>query len=135
MPRRTKLTRVKMRVQDAVFVLVALVLSGSAVRVGAQVHTSLEERFFRIDWQIERAEARPPAMVGIVTNHYLYAVERVRLQARVLDQAGQLTHEALGVINEIPAGGRSTFRLELPATGARYIVTVHSFDFGAPQSP
>jgi hypothetical protein len=115
--------------------LLGLALIGLPVSVASQVHTSSEERFFRIEWQMERADGRPPAIVGSVSNHYLYPVHRVQLQAQVLDEAGQITHEMLGTINDVPPSGRGTFRLQLPATGARYVVTVHSFEFGAGQSP
>jgi hypothetical protein len=119
----------------AVASLLGLVLTGLPVPVASQLHTSSEERFFRIEWQMERADRRPPAIVGSVSNGYLYPVQRVQLQAQVLDDAGQITHETLGTISDVPAGGRGTFRLQLPAAGARYVVTVHSFEFGAGQSP
>jgi hypothetical protein len=38
-------------------------------------------------------------------------------------------------VDDIPSGGRVSFRLPLPATGARYAVTVHSFEFGPRESP
>jgi hypothetical protein len=115
--------------------LLGLALIGSPVPVASQVHTSPEERFFRIEWQLERPDGRTPAIVGSVNNHYLYPVQRVQLQVQVLDEAGQIAHETLGTISDIPPGGRGNFRLQLPGTGARYVVTVHSFEFGAGQSP
>jgi hypothetical protein len=74
-------------------------------------------------------------MVGTVRNDYLYPVQRVELQAQVVDAAGQIVHEARGTASDVPAGGRGDFRLPLPATGTRYVVTVHAFEFGAGQSP
>jgi hypothetical protein len=115
--------------------LLGLALIGSPVPVAAQVHTSSEERFFRIEWRLERGDERTPAIVGSVNNHYLYPIQRVQLQVQVLDEAGQITHETLGTISDVPPGGRGDFRLQLPATGARYVVRVHSFEFGAGQSP
>jgi hypothetical protein len=115
--------------------LLGLALIGSSVHVASQVHTSSEERFFRIEWQLARGDGSTPAIVGSVNNHYLYPIQRVQLQVQVLDEAGQITHETLGAISDVPPGGRGIFRLQLSATGARYVVTVHSFEFGAGQSP
>jgi hypothetical protein len=62
--------------------------------VGApQVQTSSEERFFRIDWQIQRAARGAPAIAGTVRNGYFYPVQRVQLHVVVLDSAGQVIHE------------------------------------------
>ena len=122
--------------QFAVASLLALALIGAPVPVASQVHTSSEERFFRIEWQMERVDGRRLAIVGSVSHSYSYPVQRVQLQAQVLDEAGQVIHETLGTtISDVPPGGRGTFRLQLPGAGARYVVTVHSFEFGAGQSP
>ncbi len=109
--------------------------SPASFPVVAQVQISSEERFFTIEWHLERVDERTPAIVGSVSNHYLYPIQRVRLQAQVLDEAGQIIHETLETISDVPPSGRGAFRLQLPATGARYVVTVHSFEFGAGQSP
>ena len=119
----------------AVAVLLSLAVMGSSVPAGAQVHISSEERFFRIEWQLERAGGRDAAIVGSLNNHYRYALERIQLQAQVLDEAGQITHETLSTMNDVPPGGRGDFRLRLPAIGARYVVTVHAFQFGPQESP
>lgn len=104
--------------------------------VGApQVQTSSEERFFRIDWQIQRTARGASAIAGTVRNDYFYPVQRLQLHVVVLDSAGQLIHETSALTSDIPPGGRGDFRLPLPVTGARYIVTVQSFEFGAGQSP
>jgi hypothetical protein len=121
--------------QLAVASLLGLVLTGLPVPGASQIHTSSEERFFKIEWQMERADRRPPAIVGSVSHNYLYPVQRVQLQAQVLDEAGQVTHETRASISDVPPGGRGAFWLQLPAAGARYVVTVHSFEFGAGQSP
>jgi hypothetical protein len=115
--------------------LFGLTLIGSYVPAGSQVHISSEERFFRIEWQLERAGGRGAAIVGSLNNHYLYRLQRVQLQAQVLDEAGQLTHETHATMNDIPPGGQGNFRLQLPAIGARYVVTVYAFEFGPPESP
>jgi len=112
-----------------------LALIGSPGPVVAQVQISSEERFFTIAWHLERVDERISAIVGSVSNHYLYPIQRVQLQAQVLDEAGQIIHETLETISDVPPSGRGAFRLQLPATGARYVVTVHSFEFGAGQSP
>jgi len=116
-----------------VLVLAVLVLTWPGV-ARAQVHTSSEERFFLIEWQIDRAGARP-GIVGVVSNRYRYPVQRVQVLVQVLDDAGEVTHEALETVGDIPPGGRGSFRLELPDAGARLIVTVHAFEFGAAQAP
>ena len=59
----------------------------------------------------------------------------MQLQAQVLDDSGQITHEALAPATDVPAGGRGSFRVQLPASGARYVVTVYAFEFGSVESP
>jgi hypothetical protein len=100
-----------------------------------QIYRSAEERFFRIEWQLERVGGREVAIVGSLDNQYRYRLQRVQLQAQVLDDSGHITHEALAPVNDVPAGGRGSFRLQLPATGARYVVTVYAFEFGSVESP
>ena len=112
-----------------------LFLVGSPVSVASQVQTSAEERFFRIEWQLERAGSSTPAIVGTLKNEYFYPIQQVQLQVQILDAAGQVIQETIGTTRDVPPGGRTQFRLPLPATGARYLVTVHSFHFGAGQSP
>jgi hypothetical protein len=107
----------------------------AAPALAAQVYISSDERFFRIEWQLVRADPNPPAIVGSVTNRYSYPIQRVQVQAQIIDNAGRITHETVGTIGDIPPGGRGMFRLQLPADGARYVMTVHSFEFGAAQSP
>ena len=113
----------------------ALATLAPPMPAASDVYISAEEQFFRIEWQLVRVDGRPPAIVGSVTNHYSFPVQRVRVQAQIVDDAGQVTHEMLGTIADIPAGGRERFRLQLPTAGARYMMTVHSFEFGAGQSP
>jgi hypothetical protein len=115
--------------------LLGMALSGSYVPAGSQVHISSEERFFRIEWQLERVGGRDAAIVGFLTNHYLYQLRGVQLQAQVLDGAGQISHETFARMNDVPPGGRGHFRLQLPASGARYVVTVYAFEFGSQESP
>jgi hypothetical protein len=115
--------------------LLGLVLTGWPVPATAQVPVASEERFFGIEWQMEHADAPAPAIVGSVSNPYQYPVQRLQLRVQVVDEVGQVTHESFETIGDLWPGGRRTFRLELPATGARLVVTVHSFEFGAAQSP
>jgi hypothetical protein len=119
----------------ALAVIVGLAVLGGGRSASAQVVSTPAERFFRIEWQVERGDGRDVALVGHLNNHYLYRVQRVRLHAHVMDQAGQVTHDAFTAIDDVPAGGRVTFRLPLPAGGARYAVTVHAFEFGPRESP
>jgi hypothetical protein len=99
------------------------------------VHRSAEERFFLIEWQLERKAGRDTAIVGSLNNHYLYRLQSVQLQAAVLDESGRVTHQALTTMNDVPPGARGHFRIGLPAPGARYTVTVHAFEFGPRESP
>ena len=115
--------------------LLGLTLAGVPVLGAAQVQTSPDERFFRIDWQMERPGGRPPAIVGSVRNQYAVPVQRLQVQVQIVDATGQTTHEPLVMVSDVPPGGQGNFRLPLPATGARYVITVHSFEFGAVQSP
>jgi hypothetical protein len=118
----------------AAFLLGLLVLIWPT-SAGSQVHVSAEERFFRIEWQIDAAEAARPAIVGFVSNQYRYPVQRVQVLVQVVDEAGQVIHEMPGTVGDVPPGGRGGFRLELPDVGARLVVTVQAFEFGAAQAP
>ena len=115
--------------------LLGLMLIGVPALVASQVQTSSEERFFRIEWQMERAGGLPPMIVGSVRNQYAYPVQRLQIQVQTVDEAGQITHETRAMISEVPPGGQGVFRLQLPPAGARYVITVNSFEFGAEQSP
>jgi hypothetical protein len=119
----------------ALAAILALAVVGAGRLATAQVVSTPAERFFRIEWQVERGDGRDVALVGHLSNHYLYRVQRVRLHAHVMDQAGRVTHDAFTAIDDVPAGGRVTFRLPLPAGGARYAITVHAFEFGPRESP
>ena len=61
--------------------------------------------------------------------------QRVQLQVQVLDASGHTVREASAPMTDVPAGGRGSFRLPLPDAGARYVVTVHAFEFGSGESP
>ena len=115
--------------------LLGLVLTGLPVTAAAQIRVASEERFFKIECQIERVDAPAPVIVGSVSNPYLYPVQRVQLQVQVVDGAGQVSHESFEAVGDVPPGGRRSFRLELTAAAARLRVTVHSFEFGTAQSP
>ena len=115
--------------------LVALMLITAEGPVIAQVHRSAEERFFLIEWQVERNAGRDAAIVGFLSNHYLYRLQSVQLQVAVLDDSGRVTHQALTTMSDVPPGARGHFRTRLPAAGARYTVTVHAFEFGPRESP
>jgi hypothetical protein len=52
-------------------------------------------------------------------------------RVEVLDVTDQVTTETFAGYSERHSGcSRSTFRLPLPTTGVRYVVTVHAFEFG-----
>jgi hypothetical protein len=112
-----------------VLTLIAWPLIGAS-----QPRTSSEERFFRIDWQIEQSGERP-VIAGTIRNGYADPIQRVQVLVQVLDSAGQITHEVLGTTASVAPGARGSFRVPLPAAGARYVVTVQAFEFGAVQSP
>ena len=115
--------------------LLGLSMAAWPAPVTAQLRVSAEERFFKIEWQTEQSDGRAPAIAGFVSHDYLYPVQRVQVQVQVLDETGRVTYEALSAISEVSPGRRSAFRVSLPAAGARFVVTVHSFEFGAAQSP
>lgn len=121
----------------ATMIAIALALMAGATPAFSQSGRSVPtERFFKLQWQVERRDGRDVAVTGSLDNHYLYAVSRVLLQVQVLDQTGQITRESFGTIpGDVPAGGRVTFRLPLEVAGPRYAVLVHAFEFGASESP
>jgi hypothetical protein len=111
------------------FVVGSVAILAAAIGAEGQTQTSTEERFFGIEWQLERSDDRDVAVVGLLSNRYLYPLRWARLQAQIVDGAN--THEAFAVVRDVPAGGRVTFRLPLPASGVRCIVVVHGFEFEA----
>lgn len=116
-------------------VIALIVVTGSpAVAQGRRATPT--ERFFNVQWQVERHAGRDVAVVGSLANHYLHAVSGVLLQVQVLDDSGQIARESFGTLaGNVPAGGRVTFRLPLEAEGPRYAVLVHAFRFGSSESP
>ena len=116
--------------------LLGLAFAGVPVLAASQMRTSSDEQFFRIDWELERgAGGRPPVVVGSVYNRYAYPVQRLQIQVQTVDEGDRITHEAIASVSDVPPGGRGAFRVQLPAAGARYVITVRSFEFGAGQSP
>ena len=119
--------------------LISLLVAASClmpVPASSQGRGAAAERFFKVDWHVERRDGRDVAVVGQVRNDYLYTLRRVELQLQVLDAAGQVIAEVFGRIDrDIPPSASATFRLPLSETGSRYAVLVHSFDFGARESP
>ena len=117
------------------FIVVGIGALTAPIRVWGQVQTSRDERFFTIEWQLERTEGRDVAIVGSLSNRYRYPLEWARLQAQIVDGTEQITDEAFAIVRNVPAGGRVTFRLPLPAAGIRYVVLVNAFQFGSLESP
>jgi hypothetical protein len=116
--------------------LFGLAIIALCVPASSQTRSAPGERFFRIDWQVERREGQDFAIVGQLRNDYLYSLRQIQLQVQVLDTAGRVTGEVLGAVDQsVPPGGSATFRLPLPSPGARYAVLVHVFEFGDRESP
>jgi hypothetical protein len=118
-----------------VFIVGGVAALTAPVRVEGQAQTSRDERFFTIEWQLERTGGRDVTIVGSLGNRYRYPLQWARLQAQIVDGAEQITHEAFAMVHDVPAGGRVSFRLPLPAAGIRYVVLVHAFQFGSLESP
>ena len=94
------------------------------------------ERFFKLDWQVERRDGADVAIVGHLRNDYLYALRRIQLQVQVLDEGGRVTGEGLTAVErDVRPGESTTFRIPLRTNGARYAVLVHAFEFGDRESP
>jgi hypothetical protein len=117
------------------FVVSSVALLAAAFGAEGQTQTSTEEQFFVIEWQLERSGDRDVAIVGLLSNRYRYPLRWARLQTQIVDGANLITQEAFAVVRDVPAGARVTFRVPLPASGARYIVAVHGFEFGTQESP
>jgi hypothetical protein len=115
--------------------LLALGLAVAAAPALAQRSVPRDE-FFDMRWVVEREAGRDVAVVGSLGNHYLYPLTEVLLQVQVLDRTGGLVQEALGPVGStVPAGSRVTFRVPLPAEGARYTVLVYRFQFAPGENP
>lgn len=116
--------------------LLGVTALASAVAASAQAPAARSERFFKLDWHVERRDGRDTAVVGQVRNDYLYSLRGVELQVQVLDASGQVTAESFGRIDrDVRPGSVAVFRVPLQETGARYTVLVHAFDFGERESP
>lgn len=116
--------------------LFGLPLIAFCVPASSQTRSAPGERFFRIDWHVERRDGQDFAIVGQLRNDYLYSLRQIQLQIQVFDTAGQVTAEVFGAVDHsVPPGGSARFRLPLGAPGARYAVLVHAFEFGDRESP
>jgi hypothetical protein len=104
---------------------VAVLLFGLAVITSCQSASSQTvyspgERFFKIDWHVERHDGQDVAIVGRLRNDYLYSLERIQLHIQVLDDVGRVTGEVFGALgNRVPPGGSTTFRLLVGSAGAQ----------------
>ena len=116
--------------------LFGLAVITSCQPASSQTVYSPGERFFKIDWHVERHEGQDVAIVGRLRNDYLYSLERIQLQIQVLDDVGRVTGEVFGAVDHsVPPGGSARFRLPLGSPGARYAVLVYAFEFGDRESP
>jgi hypothetical protein len=118
-------------------VLFSIIVIASCVPASSQTLSAPRERFFKIDWHVERRDGQDSAIVGAVRNDYLYSLRQIQLQVQIFDDAGQVTDEVFGAVDNrrVPPGTSISFRLPLRATGARYAVLVYSFEFGERESP
>jgi hypothetical protein len=121
------------RLAAVILAVACLVSGGPAVAQRSPVAT---ERFFKLEWHVERRDGQDVAIAGHLRNDYVYALRDVELQLQVLDGAGQIAGETFGRIDRaIPPGTTVSFRLPLRETGARYAVLVYAFQFGDRESP
>ena len=119
-----------------VALVVGLTCLASVVPVFSQGRSAPYERFFALDWHVERRDGQDVAVVGYLRNDYLYALRRIELRLQVFDDAGRVTSDVYGSIDrDVPPGTSVTFRVPLRDAGARYAVLVHTFEFGERQSP
>ena len=119
-----------------VALLFGLPLIAFCVPASSQTRSAPGERFFKIDWHVERRDGQDFAIVGQLRNDYLYSLRQIQLQIQVFDTAGQVTAEVFGAVDHsVPPGGSARFRLPLEAPGARYAVLVYAFEFGDRESP
>ena len=135
--RTTSATRPRQHaLRRAAAVLLSIIVIAPCVPASSQTLSAPRERFFKIDWQVERRDGQDSAIVGRFRNDYLYSLRQIQLQIQVFDEAGRVIDEVFGAVdNRVPPGTSTTFRLPLRSTGTRYAVLVHAFEFGERESP
>ncbi|MBI2205124.1 MAG: hypothetical protein HYU41_14855 [Candidatus Rokubacteria bacterium] len=81
-------------------------------------------------------EGQRHVIAGYIHNHYRHPITDVHVRVEIFDASGEPmgdTHAT--VAGEVPPGGRGYFVVSVPAGGAAFGVTVHSFTFAPVQSP
>jgi hypothetical protein len=107
--------------------LLATLLSGPA---GARAQGSAADiaRYFRVEVSPDAVPRGGWAVEGYVYSTHPYRVNGVRVRVEVLDESGQVVHQANGwVPGDVPSGGRAYFYVSVPSRGASYRAQVLSF--------
>jgi hypothetical protein len=110
--------------------LAVLVLALMATAVGAQHLEGPPTEQLRVEWTGEVSKVLGPMVTGYVYNYRSTSVRHVQLRIEVQDGSGRMVSEIYRfVIGDIgPGGGRTYFVAPVPIAGARYRVTVQSFE-------
>ena len=111
------------------FVTIAVLLACVAP-VAAQVYAPESlDRYFRLEWQVSRGNAKGPVIDGYVYNRGAQNAERMSLVIERLDDAGRVAGSStVWVLGGVPMGNRGYFRARV-ADAASYRVRVLSFDW------
>src|SRR5262245_10946099 len=107
-------------------VLLLTLLSPTLAR--GQATTSDASQYFKVEVSPQPVPRGGWAVEGYVNSTHPYRVNSVRVRVDVLDESGQVIHQAYGwVPGDIPAGGRAYFFVSVPQRGAAYRAQVLSF--------
>ena len=97
----------------------------------AQAASSPSERFFKLEWQVERRDGDQVAITGHLRNDYLYSIRRLQLQVQGIDANGRVTDETVAAVGrDLRPGESTTFRIPVRTVASRYAVLVYAFEFG-----
>lgn len=96
--------------------------------VSGQIATVTDAERFAIDWTVER-KGDCAWVTGYVSNRTDKAMTNVRLLIEELDESGQVARTAVAFVSsDLSASSRASFRTGVAGTGARYRVTVRSYN-------
>ena len=123
-----------MCVKHVTAVLVALILGTGAA--WAQNFGAPVDRYFRLEWEVERAKGGNPRITGYLYNDRAVWAVNVRLLVGALDASDRMVSKTRGYVNDVPPDGRAYFEVAVPSGGATYRVSVESFNWltGGPSS-
>jgi hypothetical protein len=111
----------------AAWLLVLVGAGGTAALIDSPSGIDLR---LRLEWELGRTPEGRPEIRGYIYNSYMRAANNVRLLVETLDGDGQVVHSTYGfVFGIVPVFSRSPFNVPLSATGARYRISVTSFDW------